>query len=235
MANNAKNTVAKAATKAQANTAPTGIEAMIAQFMANMTPEQVLALAKEKGVKLEKSDKPTVDATQFIGKLVKVIGGRKNVGDTFKAYHATKGSQFRKPSVLAEGAETLVAGMTPVFLNPAYLEIVSDLTDADNKRLTAMHKAQADETLYVVAFVKNGGDTENALKLSNKGWARDLWFTKAKGDKEGMISVTGEETPDGEKIFEVAGWKLRKELDTNTYNAIKAQQPALAAIVERKS
>lgn len=225
---------------AQANKAKTAIAAAtkaatpedaIAKVIASMSAEQLTALLAAKGVALPKAPKetkPEIDAQSFKGKVCKVVGGRKMVGETIKVYHVTKGSERRKPLAIAEGAEVIVKGVTPVFINPAHLEIVGDMSPADIKRLDDFQKEQSEETLYVAATAKIS--TEKSILLSHPRWVKDVYFSV-----NGMISLTGFDTADGTKIFEVAAWQVRKQCGSAAYDELVAQQPALTAIVEAKA
>ena len=199
MANKARNTVRSAANKAAAN----------------------------KPAKQEQAQTPAPeDNTKFIGKLVKVNGGRKHNGETLKCYHVTKGSSFRAPAALCEGKETLGNGVSPIFVQPKFLEIVGDMPKADFDRLRKMQEDQSTATVYVTAFTRGDNAVrEKAIRLSNKDWPTDIWFAND------MYSTTGAETPDGEKIFEVVAWKLRKTLGNGMFKLIENQQDELTKIV----
>lgn len=227
---NARNN-AKSAVK-QAQNATVALDPALLAVLAKLTPAQIASLTSGEAPKAPETAKPAkqeVDFQTFKGKVCKVIGGRKHVGKTFKVYHVTKGSERRKPVAICEGDTLITKGVTPEFVNPAHLEIVGDMKAEDVARLDKFQKEQSEETLYVAATAKNTS-SEKAILLSNPRWVRDVYFSK-----NGMISLTGFETPDGDKIFEVAAWQVRKQLGISTYDELVAQQPALAAIVEAKA
>lgn len=215
---NATKAVSKATAEAAKNDA-------LKALLASMSPEQIAALLPTAAKQEGKASKPAKQATDYgtlVGKLVKVTGGKKHVGETLKCFYVSKGG-FRKPSALCEGAEILKAGEMPIFMNPDYLEVVGDMTAADIKRHKDMQEAQRNETLYIAARAVT--ETEKSIQLAYPTWAKNLWFARPS-----MISIAGE-TPDGGKIFEIAAWKVRKECGMDAYNALVAKQDDLEKIV----
>lgn len=202
----------------------------------NNAAKNAVAAAKQAAktpVEKQAETTPVVDdAQRFKGKLCKVIGGKKLTGETLKVFAVTKGNAYRKPLALCEGTDKLTAEDMPVFMKPEYLEIVGDMTAADIKRLDERQTAQSEETLYVAGTATR--DTDKAVELKVPGWFKRVYFTKSAGDKAGMISNTGFTDTEGMDIFEVAAWKVRKEVGMDSYTVLKAKQTAFAAIVEAK-
>lgn len=228
MTNKARNNVRQAATKAQARSASPSAAEIEAYLKAKAEEE-----AKAKANTATETKPDEVDASKMLHKLVKVVKGRNHVGDVLKVYHITKGRpasgsyKGRKPSLLCEGKEKLDIGVTPVFMNPANVEIIGDMDKADIKRLSDMHKQTEEETLYIAARAVS--ESDKSVCLSYKAWAKNLYFAKPS-----MISVTGAETSDGVKIFEIAAWKVRKECGMDAYDALKARQAELEKLVNAK-
>lgn len=204
--NNAKSAIAKAqAAKANAKApAKAPAEKPAEKAPANAAPDAV------------------TDINTLKGMLAEVSKG-KHKGKTVKIFFAS----VRKNVLLCEDGDG-----ENVWVKPDNLKVSGKMTDADIKRLTAKQEADAHETVYVEANALS--ETDNGVMLKAPGWFKRVFFTKPNDEREGMISTTGAVGPSGMDIFEVVAWKIRKECGMDSYNAIKAKQAELAAIVEAK-
>jgi hypothetical protein len=237
--NMTKSNVSKAVASAkQTVKAPVDNSAALAALAA-LGPDALAALLAQIGkpteaappaVKQDNRATAFVEAAKLVGKQATISDEKHvNSGDTVKVFYCSKMSPNNKKSPVLR-IETSSGELG--FAKPAQLAVIGDMPKADFTRLSAMQSAQSEETLYIAATCTN--ETDKSIVLQYSGWARKLVFWKPNAERSGTITVTGFSTPDGTNIFEVAAWQVRKMTGMDGYNALKAKQPALSAIVDAK-
>lgn len=159
--------------------------------------------------------------TELHHMLCKVVGGKKNKGETVKVFLAS--SKKNRFGGLTARAET--ADGEKIWLDQKHLEVVGKMDAKDVKRLDAERDAENNETLYIAANI--GIEKDNAVRLDYPGWFKKLWFPKT------MITDTGATLADAAKtpIYEIVAWKVKREVGMDSYNVLKDKQADLEKIV----
>lgn len=154
----------------------------------------------------------------FQGKVVKVVNGKKRKGETGNV-------TWSGPNKYGKRIARIEFGEDFDIIDQGYLEVVGDQDAKTRKRIEAANEASKNETFYIAATI--GHQSEKAVRMDYPGWFKSLWFSKE------MVSKT--EATYGEKntpIFEIPAWKVRKECGSDCYDALRAKQDELAALVD---
>lgn len=199
---NSKNHARQAVAKAQA--------AVKAPTVAAKQPARVLETVKPAAV---------TEPTDFIGRVAKVVGGKKNKDENVSVFHVpAKPNRFG-----AINAVCIDQDGERVYINVKYLEDTGTKMDAKLlKKLQDERQAEADATVFVAAFVNTVMDKKTgnpkSVQLRNSGWFSPIYFGV------NQFTATNAALDNGMSISEVPAWMIR----------VKCGQDALDKVLEHQ-
>ena len=206
----------KVAKNAARNAVRNAVNNVRTRQQAPAEPAALSETEREQLAELRKRERATAmeSLKGFDGKVVKVIDGKKRVGETGNVLNAGLTKFSRKYVRIEFGSEV------DFINNPDHLEIVGEQSAATKKRIKDANEASRSETLLIAA--KIGRETEKAVRIDYAGWYASLWMPKS--DVTKMDATFGEQAL---PIFEIAAWRVRKGCGRDAYDALVARQAEL--------